>query len=676
MSLLENIIGNNVITKKKHSALIKAVLITLLLSIPVLFIYGDIRSYSFVDYDDPLYILNNQNISQGFSLRSISWAFTTFHAANWHPFTWLSHMLDIEFYGLNPGGHHWTNVQIHIANTLLLFLILFRMTKALWRSIFVALLFAVHPLHVESVAWISERKDVLSTFFGLLTILFYYHYTKRSNLGMYFLVFLNLSLGLMAKPMLVTWPFVLLLLDYWPLRRFSINKNGKGSLTISPRIIKKLILEKIPLTIPVIISCILTVQAQKGAGVISSLDAISLNARVANAAVSYIQYIVKTIWPKNLIVLYPYSELPLLSWHVIGVVVFLLVVTGAALLLIRKQPYLFIGWMWYIGTLVPVIGIVQVGSQAIADRYTYIPLIGIFIIATWGMHSIFSAIRERTYILGMLAFFVLTAFSYQATIQTTYWKDTRSLFQHALDVSPDNWVAHNNLGALFLKSGNIEEAIPYFKTVLSLKPGNLETTLNMAEAFFSIGKTDAAKEYYLKVFNIERDNTKHEELQRAAALGLAGVLNSEEKFDEANAINKELIGRNPADFKSHHGLAYNYSLLNKYIEAEKHYKIALDIKPDYADAHYNLAQLYLRNGNHKKAMGHMAQALSIIDQMKTEDINPGYAKVFYTYGKIILEQDKVEEAKVFFKKALEIDPNDNKSIGYLQNLNEKHPNTK
>ena len=337
--------------------------ISLFLIFAIIVAYWQVRSYAFVGYDDELYVTENLNVQKGFTVKGLKWAFTTFHSANWHPITWLSHMLDCELYGLNPIGHHWTNVQLHIANTLLLFFLLFKMTGALWRSAFVAALFALHPLHVESVAWVAERKDVLSTFFGLLSIAAYYRYVKNPRIINYVLIILLLGLGLMSKPMLVTFPFVFLLLDLWPLKRLKFHKNtcAKAVEFFGFKAILQLVWEKIPLFVLVTIVSVLTFIAQQSEGAVKALGALSLTTRIANALISYVIYVAKAIWPINLAVFYPYPK-DLQMWKIAGAGLLLLSAFFLVFRTIKTKPYLFVGWLWYIGTLVPVIGLVQVGD--------------------------------------------------------------------------------------------------------------------------------------------------------------------------------------------------------------------------------------------------------------------------------------------------------------------------
>ena len=352
--------------------------------------YYQVLNFGFAGLDDRYYVFDNRFVKEGLTSQTIKWAFSNFNEGNWHPLTWISHMMDVELFGLNAGGHHWTNFILHIASSVLLFFIFFNSTGALFRSFFLSGLFAVHPIHVESVVWVSERKDVLSTFFFMLVIIAYLNYAKDKSMKKYFLVFLCFCLGLMAKAMLVTLPFVLLLLDIWPLKRAF---SGSGEDREGPKIKKlylsyDLLVEKIPLLIPTVIFSVIAVIAQKSAGAMASTNHIIISDRIANSFISYVSYGVKFLWPFNLACFYPLDPQNLTAWKIWASIFMVLLVSMATLMNIRKTPYFFVGWCWYLGTLIPVIGLVQVGGQAMADRYTYIPSIGFFIICVWGLHDL------------------------------------------------------------------------------------------------------------------------------------------------------------------------------------------------------------------------------------------------------------------------------------------------
>ena len=420
--------------------------------------FWQVNHCDFINYDDPSYVTENVHIRHGITTEAIRWAFTTGYAANWHPVTWISHMLDVELFGLKPRWHHLTNLLFHLANTLLLFFVFHRITKTTWQSAFVAALFALHPLHVESVAWVAERKDVLSTFFWMLTMGAYIHYVEHPRFRSYLAVFTFLALGLMSKPMLVTLPFILLLLDYWPLQRFEqktptqeipaeINKpisaskrKGKssGKQTVQAivkeekpadrkyqwALVRPLLIEKIPLFALAALSSITTFIVQQKGGSVASLEGIAPGVRIANAFVSYIIYVRKVIWPDDLAVFYPHPGL-LPFWQILGAVFLLIAVTVTVILEAKRFPYLAVGWLWFTGTLVPVIGIVQVGSQALADRYTYVPLIGLFIMAAWGVPELLKNWRYRKEALAASSALILMCLLIFTWTQVGYWRKQR-----------------------------------------------------------------------------------------------------------------------------------------------------------------------------------------------------------------------------------------------------------
>jgi len=453
-------------------------------------VYGQVRNYDFINFDDDDYVYNNQHIQAGFTSESILWAITASHAGNWHPVTWLSHIADIELYGMNPGQHHLTNLLFHIADTLLLFYIFRRMTGAVWKSGLIAALFAVHPLHVESVAWISERKDVLSTFFWLLTMLCYIRYTEQKRVSScYLLMLLFFMMGLMAKPMPVTLPFVLLLLDYFPLNRFSDKKFSV------------LFTEKIPLFILSALSCIITYLVQQSGDAVRSLDFFPISYRIANAAVSYAGYIEKMFVPQKLAIFYP-SYIGMLSWWRIGGAALLLVpVSFLAVKMAKQYKWLMLGWFWYMGTLVPVIGLVQVGSQAMADRYTYIPLTGLFIMIAWGIPEFASAWQRKINVSGWLSviagLFILF-FMMMSWIQVSYWQNSITLFEHTAAVTEHNLLAHTNLGLALTEKGLSDKGLFHFAEALRLNPDNPIVLNGIGVALFKQGNIRAALDFFQK----------------------------------------------------------------------------------------------------------------------------------------------------------------------------------
>src|SRR5437763_4349112 len=422
-------------------------------------VFGQTLRHDFVNFDDHVYVYDNPLIAKGLTINGIVGAFTRAHARNWHPLTTISHMLDCQLYGLNAGGHHFTNLALHTIAVLLLFRVLRVMTEALWPSAFVAALFAIHPLHVESVAWVSERKDVLSAVFFMLTLAAYVRYVRAPSPGRYFIVAVIFTLGLMSKPMLVTVPFVLLLLDYWPLRRFNrvpLLKSRGGVVGWLKRRSNYLFLEKTPLLILFGLSCLATIRAQDSAT--GLMDQLPFTWRLNNALLSYIEYVRQTFWPARLAVFYPHPNNALSIWQVTLATTLLLAISAMAILLRKKRPYLLTGWFWYLGMLVPVIGIVQIGEQGHADRYTYLPHIGVFLLIVWTAADLATAWHLRREYLWLGATTTIVVLSYGAAVQTSLWKNGESLWDHTLSVTSNHAFAHNHIGFHFLRCGSQRRA--------------------------------------------------------------------------------------------------------------------------------------------------------------------------------------------------------------------------
>lgn len=461
--------------------------ICLALIVIVFAVYIQAGNHAFLNYDDNVYVTGNPNVSDGVTGKGIIWAFTSFDASNWHPLTWISHMVDAELYGMDPRGHHLTSVAIHALSTVLLFLLLLRITGLQWHSSCVAVFFAMHPLHVESVAWVAERKDVLSAFFWFLTLLLYSTYAAQRKRVFYLLALVSFVLGLMAKPMLVTLPLVMLLLDYWPLDRYRTMEYLDGE----RRLLKVLVLEKIPFFACALASSIITIFAQHSDGAIKSLGAIPFPLRVENSLIAYVTYIGKIIWPDDLAVLYPIpSSYPF--WQVIGSLLVLLLISAATIRARQRYPYLTVGWLWFLVTLVPVIGLIQVGVQSMADRYTYIPSIGLFIMAVWGIPDLLAGIRYRRAILVLLAGAVISAKTAVTWQQVGYWRDNFSLYEHTLEVTTGNYVIHNNLGIAHAKNWNLDAALREFRAAVRINPNYSEAHYNLGITLAMRGELDAA----------------------------------------------------------------------------------------------------------------------------------------------------------------------------------------
>jgi protein O-mannosyl-transferase len=491
-------------------------------------IFGQTLRHDFVNYDDPSYVYQNTRITSGFSLPNIVWAFTHIHSENWHPLTTITHMLDSQLYGLKAGWHHFTNVLFHTVAVVLLFLALQRMTGAIWRSAFVAAVFAIHPLHVESVAWIAERKDVLSGVFFMLTLLTYFHYTRAPSIGRYLILALVVALGLMSKPMLVTLPFVLLLLDYWPLGRFQAIRAGGG------RQLLKLISEKVPLIALSVISSTVTFLAQRGA--IGWTEQLPVSARISNAIVTYVVYVRQMLWPAKLAVFYPHPEHRLPTWEVGLALMVVVGLTIATFVLRKRTPYLIVGWLWYLGMLVPVIGLVQVGWQGRADRYTYLPQIGLYMAITWAVTDLTVSWRFQRTVLVAVAALLVAALSWRAWLQTSYWRDSETLFTHALAVTSNNDVALNNLGIIFLDKGQLDEAISKLQAAIDLRPENGPAHDNLAKALLRKGRLPEAMVQYRKFLEIEPGNVEARNTLGTALIQQGRVSEAIVQWREALAI--------------------------------------------------------------------------------------------------------------------------------------------
>jgi Tfp pilus assembly protein PilF len=435
-------------------------------------VYAQVASHQFIILDDNRYIRENPMVNHGLTLTGIAWAFTTFHAANWHPLTWLSHMLDSQMFGLNAGGHLVVNALIHAANGLLLFLFLRRVTGAKWRSAIVAALFALHPLHVESVAWAAERKDTLSTFFGLLSLVAYARYVETPSWKRYALVAVALALGLMAKPMLVTWPFVLLLLDYWPFHRFQWQRATglKGFV----RALVPLVREKLPLFCLAAASMVITFIAQSHGGAVRTFVQVPVSLRLSNAVVSCAKYLSRTVWPWDLAVYYPFSRTGVPPWQLVCAIVLLTVIIAFVLRQASERPYLLMGWLWFVGTLIPVIGLVEVGGAAMADRYCYVPSIGLFVAIVFGLSDLAHAFRIDRVITGTLTVVALSILACLTAVQISRWRNSETLFQYTSSLIPDNRMIENNLGTILGESGKYDQAEAYFAKALRTKPDYLE----------------------------------------------------------------------------------------------------------------------------------------------------------------------------------------------------------
>ncbi len=570
-------------------------LICLALALVTTALYWPISHHDFVNFDDDDYITNNSHVQAGLTWAGVIWAFQTGAASNWHPWTWLSHMLDCQLYGLYPGGHHSTNLIFHVANTLLLFLWLRQLTGAVWRSAFVAALFAWHPLHVESVAWAAERKDVLSAFFWVLALIAYTHYARESKVqGPKSKVFYGLSLlafagGLMSKPMVVTLPFVLLLLDFWPLARFSSFKFQVSSSEKPPAPINRepaesaarLICEKLPFFAFTLAASVVTYSVQTSGRALWSPGELTFSARVANALWAYERYISKTFWPVDLSIFYPHPY----HWPAglaIGAALLLALWSGLALWRARQNPYLFVGWFWFLGTLIPTIGLVQVGSQSMADRYMYLPSVGLFILVVWGVDDFLSwrpHWRRATAFAGGVA---LAGCLVGTEIQLSQWQNSIKLFRHAIEVTTDNFVAYTCLGETLSDLGLKKEAMELCAEAVKISPNSPVAQYNFGMALLQNNKLDEALAHLDAAGRLAPHNS---EIQYN--LGLFLLLHN--KPDEAAGHFAAALVEKPGFAEAHYRLAQALSQQHKSKEVIFQYREALRLKPDFADALNELA---------------------------------------------------------------------------------------
>ena len=490
----------------------RTIVISLGLAVLTVTAFAQVVQCDFVNYDDATYVNDNPQVTAGLNLESVCWAFTSIYASNWHPLTWLSLQLDASLYGVNPAGYHLTNLLLHLATVVLLFLFLSSATGAVWRSAVVAAFFAVHPLRVESVAWVAERKDVLSGFFWMLTLIAYLHYVRRPGIGRHLLLVFVFALGLLAKAMLVTLPFVLALLDYWPLARLPWGQARGGPLSTpegNPRVprvsLRLLIWEKVPLLLLAIATAAATVAAQSLG--VANLEELPLHIRVANALIAYVTYILQVFWPANLCVLYPHPYAAV-SWRLaVAAGLLVLVVSVFVLREMRRRPYLLVGWCWYLGTLVPVVGLIQVGLQAHADRYTYLPVIGVFVMLAWGIPDLPPLRRFGQVVLPLFAAVLLAACVGLTNLQVRYWKDTRTLWEHVLAVDPKNAFAHQELARYLTHKNQLDEAIAHLREAVECEPKSVTYRARLVYLLRQAKRNDEADKEEKQIGQLASDPT-------------------------------------------------------------------------------------------------------------------------------------------------------------------------
>ncbi len=660
-----------------------AVCASLLLAVAIVF--GRTVRYQFVNFDDCQYVYHNKHVLDGLTRSGIAWAFSHFYASNWHPLTWISHMLDCQCYGLWPGGHHLTNVLLHAVTAVLLFLVLRQMTGRLWPAALAAAIFALHPLRVESVAWVAERKDVLSGLFFVLALWAYVAYAGRPfSLVRYALVVLLYALGLMAKPILVTLPALLVLLDYWPLGRLGNFSPGAWGLGISrvgraqrappgngllvpggardrashgaPRPTLPLSsqperrsstrplaefrpwLEKLPLLALSAASCVVTLLAQRET--LKTIDEISFPARIANALVAYAAYLEQMVCPVSLAALYPHPRDGLPAWKVAGAILLLAVITLGVLRWGRRRPYLLVGWLWYLGMLVPVIGLVQVGEQAMADRYTYLSQIGLCLLIAWVAADLVAHLRCPAWACGSAALLVLAAMAAAAWQQTAYWQDSEALWAHALDCNSQNYTAHYNIGCAMQYHRRLVEAAAHFHEALKIEPRHADTHVNLGLVLADCGQPAAAIAHYDKALELDHDNAAaHNNLGSALArLGRTG---------EATAHLRRALEIDPDYAEAHTNLGNVLLAGGQVDDAIAEFRWALRIDPDYGPVHNNLGVVLASQGRIEEAIAEYRAALKV---------EPDYAAAYVNLGRTLAGLGQVDEAVACYRKALQIEP--------------------
>lgn len=618
--------------------------IYLALTVATLAVFWQVRNFEFINYDDNRYITENQHIRTGLTIDNIIRAFTASHFFMWHPVTSLSHMLDCELFGLNPGRHHTVNLLFHIANTLLLFEILRRMTNHLWAGAFVAAVFALHPLNVESVAWVAERKNVLSGFFWMLTIAAYIRYVKYPRTSNYLMVFSVFSLSLMAKPTTVTLPFALLLLDYWPLDRLQQTMPNENEPVpqfkkLSPWALVK---EKIPLFLLSAALSVITIVTQEGGDVLQLNKQLPFHFRLANALISYATYIGKMICPIHLSVFYPHPGLNIPLWQPIASFVLLVAVSVILIYFGRRKPYLTTGWLWFLGTLVPVIGLVQAGGQAMAERYAYIPLTGLFIIIAWGASDLMNKWKYQKIASGILSIAVISALSICAWIQTSYWHDGQRLFEHALKVNSKNYMTRNNLGIIFIEQGKFAEAVEQFSSALQANPNYVQAHQNLGIAYDKMGHFKEEVKAYQNAIKLKPDL-----FEAYYALGAAyGKLS---RFGEQIESYRKALKIKPDYAKVHFDLGVAYGKIGRFEDEIESYRLAVKIKPDFVEAYNNLGVACARIGRFQDSIQAFKKAI---------ELKPDAPDSFYNLGAAYLKIGNFKDAAKAFKQVIKLKPDD------------------
>jgi len=613
---------------------LRVVLAAIGLVVLVAALYAQVGGHDFVNYDDDGYVTDNAMVRRGLTAEGVVWAFTTTHASNWHPLTWISHLLDVEWYGLDPSGHHATSVALHAINAVLLMLALLALTGRFWPGVLVALLFAVHPLRVESVAWVAERKDVLAGLFWMLTLLAYGLYVRRRLATRYALLLVCFALGLMAKPMLVTLPFVLLLLDAWPLRRM----DGEGGT------LRALVVEKLPLFALAAISAAVTLAAQRSGGAMHVSETWTLGPRLANAALAYVAYLWKTVWPARLACFYPHPALAEADGGLIllvsGACLFLAAATWFAIVTRRRRPYVAVGWFWYLGTLVPVIGIVQVGAQAMADRYAYLPLVGIYVAIAWGLAEWLDRNRRFRAVVIPAVAAALAALAVVTWFQIGHWKNGETLFEHAIQVTHHNYAAHNNLGSVFESRGEFERAAAQFEQALHIRADFPAAHHNLGLTLTKQGDLARAVHHLEQAVRLDPDY-----VDAHNHLGVA--LQRQGKLDQAVEHFERAVRLDPKHAGAQNNLGITAEVRRDHDRAVIHYEAALRIDPDFAQAHSNLGNVLLNRGDLAGARARYESALRI---------QPEFAEAHNNLAFVLAQAGDHQGAVRHFRRALEFRP--------------------
>ena len=569
-------------------------------------VYGPVADYPFINLDDSLYVFENPHIREGLSLKGIRWALTATYASNWHPLTWLSHMTDITLFGMYPGRHHLTNLYLHVLNSLVLFLLLKRIVGGDWKCGMVAILFALHPINVESVVWVAQRKTLICALFWILTVWSYSRYAENPGVGRYMAVLLCFVLGFLAKPAIVSLPIILLFLDHWPLDRYS---TGCVLFSIKSRApMRGLILEKIPLFLLAAVGSILTYGAQKSGGAVTTLTVLPLDVRISNAVISYISYLKKTFLPLHLSILYPHPQ-SIPGWQVAGSALLLGLISFLAVKAVRRHPYVMVCWLWYGVALIPMIGIVQVGVQAMADRYAYIPLIGIFILLVWSMADISSNWGYRKIKLASIAGILIITLIGITRAQVQTWRNSISVFGHALSATTGNYLAHNQMGMALAGLGRIDEALIHYAKAIEINPKFESAHFSVGVALFLKGRFDEAADSFSRALKINPLNPETHN-------NLGAVRFRQGDINRAIRHFRRALSLDPRFADAHKNLAGAFYEKGAFSKAAVHYRSALQVSPDDKHAHNNLGLVLIAQGHYRDAVDHFSKALKIDGNFK------------------------------------------------------------